>query len=200
MSCIRGVLVGFEGLVGLSYQGGVFSAEGGWPGSPGGDSLSFASPKGSKQRKGDPAVCVPSLRYGQPAVLGPDGVKNNSLRSNKFLPLSVWTSAPRRIQKGVETGIPIPNTKQPKTETRIPEETRTRHGESLLVFVFGISVFGSRSRLPRPGWAEERRDKRIRAKTCLSRRRVVFDPAWLEHRRLPEAKRRDPDCGSPFLW
>jgi hypothetical protein len=60
-------------------------------------------------------------------------------------------------------------------------------------------VFGSRSRLPRPGWAEERRDKRIRAKTCLSRRRVVFDPAWLEHRRLPVAKRRDPDCGSPFL-
>ncbi|MEO5660111.1 MAG: hypothetical protein ABIQ90_09965, partial [Polaromonas sp.] len=27
--------------------------------SPGGDSLSFASPKESKQRKGDPTVCVP---------------------------------------------------------------------------------------------------------------------------------------------
>ena len=41
---------------------------------PAGDSLSFASPKESKQRKGDPTVCVPSLRYGQPAVLGQSGV------------------------------------------------------------------------------------------------------------------------------
>jgi hypothetical protein len=36
---------------------------------------SFASPKESRQRKGDPGVCVPSLRYGQPAVLGPAGVE-----------------------------------------------------------------------------------------------------------------------------
>jgi hypothetical protein len=36
--------------------------------------LSFASPKESKPRKGDPTFCVPSLRYGQPAVLGPAGV------------------------------------------------------------------------------------------------------------------------------
>ncbi len=40
---------------------------------PAGDLLSFASPKESKQRKGDPAVCVPSLRYGQPAVLAAGG-------------------------------------------------------------------------------------------------------------------------------
>ena len=37
-------------------------------------SLFFASPKKSKQKKGDPAVCVPALRCGQPAVLGPAGV------------------------------------------------------------------------------------------------------------------------------
>jgi hypothetical protein len=42
---------------------------------PAGDSLFFASPKKRKQKKGDPAVCVPSLRYGQPAVLGPAGVE-----------------------------------------------------------------------------------------------------------------------------
>jgi hypothetical protein len=35
---------------------------------PGGHSLSFASPKERKQRKSEPAVCVPTLRYGQPAV------------------------------------------------------------------------------------------------------------------------------------
>ncbi len=40
---------------------------------PAGDLLSFASPKESKQRKGEPAVCVPSLRYGQPAVLAAGG-------------------------------------------------------------------------------------------------------------------------------
>jgi hypothetical protein len=33
--------------------------------------LSFASPKERRQRKGDPAARVPSLRYGQPAMLGP---------------------------------------------------------------------------------------------------------------------------------
>lgn len=38
----------------------------GWPG---GHSLSFASPKERKQRKSEPAVCVPALRFGQPAVL-----------------------------------------------------------------------------------------------------------------------------------
>jgi hypothetical protein len=53
---------------------------------PAGDSLSFASPKESKQRKGDPAVCDPPLRYGQPAVLAFRGVSQNSLRSNSCEP------------------------------------------------------------------------------------------------------------------
>ncbi len=38
-----------------------------------------------------------------------------------------------------------------------------------------------------------------RGKTCLSQRRVVFSADVIEHRRLPEAKRRDPDGGSPFF-
>ena len=37
-------------------------------------SLFFVSPKKSKQKKSDPTVCVPSLRYGQPAVLAAGGV------------------------------------------------------------------------------------------------------------------------------
>ena len=37
--------------------------------------FSFASPRESKQRKGDPGVCVPPLRCGQPAVLDPAGVE-----------------------------------------------------------------------------------------------------------------------------
>ena len=47
---------------------------------PAGESLSFVSPKESNQRKGDPTVCVPPLRYGQPAVLGESGGPQNSLR------------------------------------------------------------------------------------------------------------------------
>jgi len=46
---------------------------------PAADSLSFASPKESKQRKGDPTVRVPPLRYGQPAVLDVGGGPQNSL-------------------------------------------------------------------------------------------------------------------------
>ena len=40
--------------------------------------LSFASPKESNQRKGDPTGGVPSLRYGQPVVLTFRGVRANS--------------------------------------------------------------------------------------------------------------------------
>ena len=43
-------------------------------GGAGSNSLFFASPKKSKQKKGDPGSCVPSLRYGQPVVLEASGV------------------------------------------------------------------------------------------------------------------------------
>ena len=41
--------------------------------------LSFASPKESRQRKGDPTCRVPSLRCGQPAMLGHGAALRNSL-------------------------------------------------------------------------------------------------------------------------
>ena len=41
---------------------------------PAGEALFFESPKKSTQKKGDPMVWVPPLRYGQPAVLGKSGV------------------------------------------------------------------------------------------------------------------------------
>jgi hypothetical protein len=46
-------------------------------GCPAATHLSFASPKESKQRKGDPTVCDPSLRCGYPAVLGLAGKFRN---------------------------------------------------------------------------------------------------------------------------
>src|SRR6187551_1159371 len=56
-------------------------------GLPGGNSLSFASPKESKQRKGDPMVWVPPLRCGQPAVLAENGagLELASLRQSPVL-------------------------------------------------------------------------------------------------------------------
>ena len=92
------------GLVGWPWAemvvclGGLLVLQG-WAGreSPGGDSLFFASPKKSKQKKGDPAVCDPSLRFGHPAVLSPAGVSCKlAFGSNKHEPLSVWPSAPQR--------------------------------------------------------------------------------------------------------
>ena len=41
---------------------------------PAGELLFFASPKKPNEKKGDPGSCVPTLRFGQPAVLGPVGV------------------------------------------------------------------------------------------------------------------------------
>ncbi len=63
---------------------------------PAGESLSFASPKESNQRKGDPAVCVPPLRYGQPAVLGESGGPQNSLRCASLRQLRPLSRFPLR--------------------------------------------------------------------------------------------------------
>ena len=53
-------------LLGCAYKPGL---------APAGDLLFFASPKKPKEKKGDPMVWVPPLRYGQPAVLAESGVE-----------------------------------------------------------------------------------------------------------------------------
>ena len=89
---------------------------------PAADLLSFASPKESKQRKGDPTVCVPPLRYGQPAVLDSGGGPQNSLRSNSCGPDPACICAPRRIQKGWEpTGHRFA---RPQVQQPIPKPAR----------------------------------------------------------------------------
>jgi hypothetical protein len=160
--------------VALSFFRGVL-----WSGAgvAGCNSLSFASPKESKQRKGDPTCCVPSLRCGQPAVLGPDGVSLNSLRSNNAIP---DPSGPPLLGASRRGG---------GKEYRIPEETRTRHGESLLVFVL-VSL----SSVPFPiapcGCAEERRLRRIRDRDCLSKASSSETPPEPSTAGCPGAKRR----------
>jgi len=100
----------------------------GWgPGlAPAGDSLFFASPKKSKQKKGDPAVGVPSLRYGQPAVLAFRGVRGNSLRSNNRGPdprKAPLLGTPRRECSGLCFARPAeyqqPNQKQKDAPRRV---------------------------------------------------------------------------------
>jgi hypothetical protein len=54
------------------------------------------------KEKATPTVCVPSQRYGQPAVLDAGGGPQNSLRSNSCGPDPACICAPRRIQKGWE--------------------------------------------------------------------------------------------------
>ncbi len=71
------------------------------PGLPGGNSLFFASPKKSKQKKGDPAGWVPTLRFGQPAVLDKSGVPLElAFGSDNRGPLSAFVCAPRPSQNG----------------------------------------------------------------------------------------------------
>lgn len=64
---------------------------------PAGELLSFASPKESSQRKSEPAVCVPALRFGQPAVLASVGVSlelgYRLKQSRALIPLKLRSSA-----------------------------------------------------------------------------------------------------------
>ncbi|MDP2450016.1 hypothetical protein, partial [Polaromonas sp.] len=60
-----------EAFASLRFSG--FSSKPGL--APAGEALFFASPKKSTQKKGDPMVWVPSLRYGQPPVRAESGVE-----------------------------------------------------------------------------------------------------------------------------
>jgi hypothetical protein len=131
---------------------------------PAADLLSFASPKESKQRKGDPTVCVPPLRYGQPAVLDSGGGPQNSLRSNSCGPDPASICAPRRIQKGWEPGslrFARPQYQQPITTAQPPRRCAPRW--------LGGRAKQRPVRFPSPSvCAEERSVSRIRARSCLS--------------------------------
>ncbi|MDQ0014717.1 hypothetical protein J2W23_003113 [Variovorax boronicumulans] len=148
---------------------------------PAGELLSFASPKESSQRKGDPAVCVPSLRYGQPAVLTFRGVspKLASLKQGRALIRETLRSSahteglgdqPRHrcarrsrhcgpslcsARNGTTNGIHQPS--QPIQGGHAERVRPSRRAKQWPVW------------LPLPsGCAEERSVSRIRARSCLS--------------------------------
>jgi hypothetical protein len=96
-------------------------------GSPAATHLSFASPKESKQRKGDPTVCVPSLRYGQPAVLSQNGVRHKlaTLKQVPALIRFVFRSSAHT------EGLGGQEYQSQKSENRTPQ---ARHGAYLFEF------------------------------------------------------------------
>ena len=154
---------------------------------PAGEALFFASPKKSAQKKGDPQSgslrCAPgNLRCSNQA-----GSRSNSPAAQTFAspdPLGSALLSPAR------TG----HTKSPMPETNT--KTSTRHGAYLGSSAVGISF------PPRPGWAEQRRRGRIKISDVrrLRSRQVSEISVHSEQRKVPVAQRRDPDCGSPFLW
>ena len=138
----------------------------GLPGSPGGESLSFASPKESNQRKGDPQSGP--LRGSLKKLKEPENLETSQLRCRRtsrfFNPSPPTFSSPARTG-WVKEGSPNPNPCLPPV---LAEPSSADGG--------GTS-----------------------GQTCLRRSRVVWTAAGIEQRRLPAAKRRDSDCGSPFL-
>jgi len=162
-------------------------------------SLSFASPKESKQRKGDPAVSVPPLRYGQPAVLVPSGVRANSLRSNMRSPDPLGPAllgAHRRAGGGCDG--PLLRSAGITAIWRIPVQVDVQ----VQVPAAAAARFLSSSHAPamahrdaegEPGpkplcvrrAAQHNEDQRA---ACLSRRRVCGQPSFCEQRRLPRER------------
>ena len=164
---------------------------------PAADSLSFASPKESKQRKGDPTVCVPPLRYGQPAVLDVGGGPQNSLHCvalKQLRPLSLlrlrssaqpegsWKPTGHRCARPSEQpGLAFALLGQGfKVRTDSEGASSTRRSNNLAASFQGtagakrLPCLGGRvkqrpERFPLPsGCAEERSVSRIRARSCLS--------------------------------
>ncbi len=174
---------------------------------PAGESLSFVSPKESNQRKGDPTVCVPSLRYGQPAVLGESGGPQNSLHFvalRQLRPLSRFplrsSAQPEGSGSGHRCARPQkPNGPSLRSASAIgrsgrarPPHTRTRHGALTLI---------------PSGCAEERSVSRIRARSCLSaaqRSEFCETPRNASTAGCPQRSGGSQTVGSPFfayfLW
>ena len=182
---------------------------------PAADSLFFASPKKSKQKKGDPAVCDPcganlrrgvcgvrrGTRYALARCARTTTASQITKHAREGAHATPQTPRRRRSQKGVGS----PTAQQPNS----PTATRA---------VAALGPDGRRRFAPRsarPSAAMARRDVRLRdpfrmrrgaqrsadqGSRLSERRRREFerDPAGREHRRLPAAKRRDAACRVAF--
>ncbi len=134
-----------------------------------------------------PLRCAP----GQPAVLNSGGVSLNSLRSNNAIPdppESPLLGASRRANR--EQG--------PKTKDKYP--TRTRHGESLFLLVFGFPSSAVWYSVPHPFWmrrgAEGQTDQ---GKNLFERSELFLTPAGPSTAGCPQRSGGTQQVGSPFL-
>ena len=167
---------------GVARRQGV-SSEFCWPGlAPAGEALFFASPKKSTQKKGDPNAA--SLRFASGNLRW--AVQPGSRANSPAAQTSAIPDPPTSALLGpARTG-------QSGTGTKTKDQYKNQQGLAMAspcFFMYSVLIFGCLVfLLPAPtpcGCAEERRARRIRAKTCLSRRRVVFDPVWTEHTGCP---------------
>jgi len=187
---------------------------------PAGDLLSFASPKESKQRKGDPQSATPALRYGANLRRGDCGVR----RGTRFA-LRAPLGQPRRVRaRSMGASTPMPPHNRPAAGAASRGWTAEHpHGPSLCsappaqrVALAPVRwgraqrwpVWMSDSRVPftmrRGAQGVGRHGRRSARASCsdslrLSERsaqRVASSAArpTHEHRRLPAAKRRDAAC------
>ena len=140
--------------------------------SPGGELLFFASPKKSNQKKGDPQSrpLCGSLKK----LKEPENLETSRLRRRRtskfFNPAPLTFSSPARTGWGIS-----------------PDSGKAESDSIPSPVLAGLrSAGGNGSK-----FLDVRR---------LRSRLVSKNSADFEHRKLPVAKRRDPDCGSPFLW
>ena len=184
---------------------------------PAADSLFFASPKKSKQKKGDPAVCDPcgaNLRRGVCGVRR--GTRYALARCARTTTASQIT---KHAREGAHATPQTPRRRRSQkgvgSRTARQPNSHTGHccARPSLRSAWRLRPSGSGRAQRRPVWlsgfgfpsgcAEERSGQRIRARDCLSATQwseFERDPAGREHRRLPAAKRRDAACRVAFSW
>jgi hypothetical protein len=147
--------------------------------SPGGESLFFASPKKSNQKKGDPQSGP--LRGSLKKLNEPENLETSLLRSRRTS--RFFNPSPPAFSSPARTGL------EEKDKCKVACKR------------FALACSPNPNRFPQPVLAEPSSADGggTSGQTCLRRSRVVWTAAGIEQRRLPVAKRRDSDCGSPFL-
>ena len=163
--------------------------------SPGGDSLSFASPKESKQRKSDPAVCVPyaALRGNLRCSVQTGSRANSPAAQTSTIPDPsglALLGADRRV--GSECGYQQPNSQQPKTRNAGESTYACTTKDTLnliaacvdttcVIGTFYVKPGSPNSFATRPGWACAVSPKRDQGRALFERNaveRVCADPRF----------------------
>ena len=187
---------------------------------PAADSLFFASPKKSKQKKGDPAVCDPcganlrrgvcgvrrGTRYALARCARTTTASQITKHAREGAHATPQTPRRRRSQKGVGS----PTAQQPNSPT-----AQQPHGPLLRSAPMGAGALrraapGRAQRWPEgmfgcgipSGCAEERSGQRIRARDCLSAAGASSSETPLDASTAgcPQRSEGTQRVGSPFFW